>query len=195
MEGRGGDVTADSIPTYYGGIVYRSKTEAKTARFLDELEIKFEYEEQGYRSSETNYLPDFKARGALGLLYLEVKGRLEDDPVGVRRWRLFAAKRPQPSRAALLIGSPRLEIATIVIGGDEEAEEPVQGPWETDDFTWRPCPSGLHFDLAYPGKFRSKFAEDGCEQLHGGDGMDRLADAVTAAHAEKYRWPPRGTAA
>lgn len=188
-------MTADSIPTYYGGIVYRSKTEAKTARFLDELEIKFEYEEQGYRSSETNYLPDFKVRAALGLLYLEVKGRLEDDAYGVHRWRLFAAKRPQPSRAALLIGSPQLKIATIVIGGDEAAERPSDGPWEADEFTWRPCPSGLHFDIVWPGKFESKWAEDGCEQLIGGNGMARLAGAVTAAHAEQYRWPPRGTAA
>jgi hypothetical protein len=187
-------MAADSIPTLYEGIVYRSKTEAKHARFLDYLAIPREYEEQGYRSSGTNYLPDFKVRGALGLIFIEIKGKLEDDPEGVARWRKFAAARPQPSRAALLIGAPSLTLQTIVIGGDEAADDPVLGPWEADDLTWRPCPAGKHFDLAYPGHFKSKFAEDGCEQKFGGLGLEEIHDAVTAAHAEQYRMAfPAGT--
>jgi len=175
-----------AIPTPYGGIVFRSRLEARWALFLDHLHVKWEYETQGFATGGTAYLPDFVVFAALGTLWTEIKPAYDNDPDGVARWRKFADQRPQPSRAALLIGVPAPENETRVIGGDINADDPVKGPWEDDLQTWRPCPAGVHFDLAYPGRFRSKYAEDGCPQRHGGLGDEAIADAVTAARSERF---------
>lgn len=51
------------IETHYQGILFRSRTEARWAVFFDHLEIKWEYEKEGYEISvdgkATWYLPDF----------------------------------------------------------------------------------------------------------------------------------------
>jgi len=48
-----------SIPTKYNGITYRSRMEAKWAVFYDTLDIKYEYEAEGFDLSGKWYLPDF----------------------------------------------------------------------------------------------------------------------------------------
>ena len=185
-----------SLPTWHNGIKYRSRTEARWAVFFEHLDIKFAYEAQGFVSGGTAYLPDFMTFPALGTLWAEIKPSYDNDPDGVERWRKFAAERPQPSRTVLLIGAPSHAMEAVVIGGDENAKDPVRGPWEADDFAWRPCPAGIHFDLAYPGKFRSKFAEDGCEPDAGGQGEERIAAAISAAMSARFSNPRgKGTAA
>lgn len=51
------------IPTFFGGIYYRSRTEARWAVFLSMLEIPFNYEDSGFAiktdAEEFWYLPDF----------------------------------------------------------------------------------------------------------------------------------------
>lgn len=71
------------LPTLYNGITYRSRTEARWARFFDAAGIRFEYEKEGYSLSSGNYLPDFSLslyphdnlfyRGTGGV-FAEVKG-------------------------------------------------------------------------------------------------------------------------
>jgi hypothetical protein len=85
-----------------------------------------------------------------------------------------------------------------VIGGDDEQDDPLKGGWESDVFEWRPCPSGKHFDLAWPGQFGAKFAEDGCPDDFGGNGEERIADACFKALNYRFdnsQEPPTGTAA
>lgn len=48
-----------AIPTNYNGIIFRSRLEAKWAFFMDKLGIKYQYELEGYRFNNKNYLPDF----------------------------------------------------------------------------------------------------------------------------------------
>lgn len=184
-----------SMPGPYGGVPFRSHTEATWAVFFDQLGIKWQYEPQGFATDGEPYLPDFMAWPALGPLWVEVKGDWESDPAGVAKFRRFAAQRPQPSRTVLLSGKPELERAYLVIGGDDEQDDPLKGGWEDDTPEWRPCLSGHHFDLAYPGLFRAKFAEDGCADDFGGSGEDRLRKAVEAARSYRFGKPPTGTAA
>lgn len=47
------------IKTWYNGIEYRSRTEARWAAFFDLCGIKHFYEPEGYPSSKRGYLPDF----------------------------------------------------------------------------------------------------------------------------------------
>lgn len=47
------------IETRYKGHRFRSRLEARWAVFFDALELKWEYEPQGYVVAGTPYLPDF----------------------------------------------------------------------------------------------------------------------------------------
>lgn len=183
------------MPGWYKGTRFRSHLEARYAIFFDELQIKWEYEPQGFAVDGTAYLPDFVAFPALGMLWIEIKPEWDTDPAGVERWRKFVAHRPQPSRAALLIGKPSADGMHTVIGGDE-GEDPLKGPWEDDRMQWRPCPAGYHFDLAYPGKYRTKFADDGCPDHFGGPGEDLIEAAVKTALGYRFgKFGSGGTAA
>jgi len=48
-----------AIPTKYNGIHFKSKMEAKWAEWLDEKNIIWSYEPEGYNINGTWYLPDF----------------------------------------------------------------------------------------------------------------------------------------
>ena len=71
------DLAIPAIPTLYAGVLFRSRTEARWAKFWDELDIKWDYEPQGFVTAAGEpYLPDFAAFPALGLLWVEIKGEL-----------------------------------------------------------------------------------------------------------------------
>ena len=61
-----------AIPTEYKGISFRSKLEASYAKTLDELEIRWVYEHNGYDIGGVRYLPDFWLPEIR--TFLEVKG-------------------------------------------------------------------------------------------------------------------------
>jgi hypothetical protein len=65
-----------SSPTLYNGTRYRSKLEAKWARFFDTHGMRFEYELEGYNFGNTPYLPDFYFPD-LGT-FVEVKGVMQE---------------------------------------------------------------------------------------------------------------------
>ncbi len=176
-----------AIPTLFGGVLHRSRTEAKWAKFMTDLRIPFSYEVEGWDTGGEWYLPDFVIFGALGMLWTEIKPTYDADPKGVAKWRRFAAQRPQPSRAALIIGEPG-KYKALVIGGDQEAAKPVQGPWEDDTLEWRPCPAGYHFDLTWPGKFGGKLAEDACEPC-ASKVEERMEQAARDARSHRFGRP------
>lgn len=62
----------DPIPTFYNGINYRSRLEARWATFLTAMGIKFHYEYNAYSLPTANYLPDFYIPG-VNPLYVEIK--------------------------------------------------------------------------------------------------------------------------
>jgi hypothetical protein len=184
------------MPVLYAGTLFRSHLEARWAIFLNHLDLKWEYEPQGFKTRGVPYLPDFAVFAPLGLLWAEIKPAWESDPEGVGKWRLFTTERPRPSRAALLTGKPAVRSVHLVIGGDEESDSPLRGPWEDDRQEWRPCPAGYHFDLAYPGTNRVRFAEDGCPDDFGRGGDARIENAVRVALSARFgKFAPDGTAA
>jgi hypothetical protein len=183
------DLSIPAKETTYAGRKFRSRTEARWAMFWDQLGIDWDWEPQGFTTADGRpYLPDFVVFPALGRLWVEVKGSWESDPDGIAKFRTFAAERPQPSgsRAALLVGNPTLDGKFLVVGGDDDQDDPAKGGWEDDTQQWRPCGSGYHFDLTYPGLFRAKFAEDGCADDFGGPGEERLRKAVEAALSARF---------
>jgi hypothetical protein len=180
-------VARTGLPGSYAGTLFRSHLEARWAIFFDHLDLKWEYEPQGFDlGGGVAYLPDFAVFAAGGTLWAEVKPEWDADPEGVEKWRRFAAARPQPSRAVLLLGKPSPDGEHVVIGGADTADDPVKGPWEDDCQMWRPCTAGYHFDLAYPGKSRTACVEDGCPQHAGADGPERIEAAVAAALGYRF---------
>lgn len=180
-----------SLPTWYAGREFRSRTEAKWAKFFDELGLTWDYEAQGFDVDGSWYLPDFIVFAATGTLWAEVKPNWDADPDGIAKFRKFVPWRPQPSRAVLLTGPPAIDAPYLVIGGDDSSDDPGAGTWEDDTQQWRPCLAGYHFDLTYPGTFKARYAEDGCLPVPGNPGEERVTRAVLRALACKFdRKPP-----
>lgn len=48
-----------AIETFYNGVTYRSRLEAKWAIYFDHLGIKYHYEPEGFTNGVDKYLPDF----------------------------------------------------------------------------------------------------------------------------------------
>lgn len=48
-----------ALPTEYAGFTFRSRTEARWAVFFDAMDVKWEYERQGFDLDGVHYLPDF----------------------------------------------------------------------------------------------------------------------------------------
>lgn len=70
-------MTAQAIETQYKGYRFRSRLEARWAVFFDALNIKWEYEKEGYKFDDgTQYLPDFWLTDLE--YFVEVKGYMTD---------------------------------------------------------------------------------------------------------------------
>jgi hypothetical protein len=182
-------LTRSGLPGSYAGTLFRSHLEARWAIFFDRLDLKWEYEPQGFDLGGTLYLPDFAVYAACGTLWCEVKPEWDADPAGIEKWRRFAAMRPQPSRAVLLIGKPTAHGEHVVIGGLDPADtdDPLKGPWEDGDSDWRPCTAGYHFDIGCAGgDMRYSLVEDGCPQYRGADGPERIDAAIEAALSYRF---------
>lgn len=64
-----------AIQTWYNGVLFRSRTEAKWAKLFDILNIKWDYEIEGFVMNDgTWYLPDFFLPSFEDGMYVEVKG-------------------------------------------------------------------------------------------------------------------------
>lgn len=63
-----------AIPAKYDGIQYRSRTEARWARFFDMISVPFDYEREGYSTSSGWYVPDFWLPRSQ--CWIEIKGVL-----------------------------------------------------------------------------------------------------------------------
>jgi hypothetical protein len=76
-----------AIPTDFAGIRYRSRTEAKWARFFMGEGIPFRYEAEGFQTKAGWYVPDFQFSSAKYLTFFEVK---PTQPTA-REYRVLAA--------------------------------------------------------------------------------------------------------
>lgn len=64
-----------AIETRYNGYRFRSRTEARWAVFFDALDVKYEYEKEGFHLPSGSYLPDFWIKEYAGK-WVEIKGDL-----------------------------------------------------------------------------------------------------------------------
>ncbi len=90
-----------AIETQYKGYRFRSRLEARWAVFFDALNIKWQYEQEGYNLNGIMYLPDFYLNDAM--CYAEVKpyGLSDDEIVKINSLALESGK-----KVILLVGVP-----------------------------------------------------------------------------------------
>ena len=123
-----------AIETFYRGIRFRSRLEARWAKLFSELGIDWMYETEGYNISlqdgtHIRYLPDFILRGGSircpDPLYVEVKGNMKaEDAIKIRA---FSEHRP-----IYIVGAIPEDIEDIVNGIDTDYRIPYYN-FETVD--------------------------------------------------------------
>ena len=120
------EVVANVLPTRYGGILYRSRTEARWAVFFDHLGINALYEPEGYDlGNGIWYLPDFLLPDLD--LFVEVKGEAPE-PHEIEKARRLAE------------GTGKL---VLIVVGPPAALRGILFPEPADDLT--PPPFNVSF--------------------------------------------------
>lgn len=89
-----------AIETAYNGYKFRSRLEAKWAKFFDEMGIDYQYESEGYVIDEVRYLPDFY------ILPWEIVIEIKP-PNGDFRKALMLARDEFTCRVFVVSGEPR----------------------------------------------------------------------------------------
>lgn len=107
-----------SMPTYYRGITFRSRLEARWAIIFDEIGIAWEYEPEAFKldlfENEFHYLPDFYLPETD--CFVEVKGHLTDKEF-VRLMKISAAiTAPCGGRPHEYGGKPFIVVGNLGIG-------------------------------------------------------------------------------
>lgn len=98
-----GEASIKPIETVYNGYRFRSRLEARWAVFFDALNIKYEYEPEGYEMEDgTKYLPDFYLPQLR--YYAEVKGY--SDHLAGDLWKLSKFCVEKETRAIILSNIP-----------------------------------------------------------------------------------------
>lgn len=161
-----------ALPSYYRGNVFRSRTEARWAVFLDEMGIRWEYEPEGFQLPDgVWYLPDFWAPD-MGI-WVEVKP--DDGPT--------PAERSKAEQLVIASGKPLLLLA----GAPWPKPYELLMPDEMDDGTQLVHRLSVGFIEKYTGSKESK-PHDGRPRMYFDPAQYELDACEVTVHAmEKAR--------
>lgn len=131
----GAEISMKAIPTEYGGVTFRSRLEARWAMFLDESNIPWKYEWEGYDLDGYKYLPDF---------YLPKRDAFLEIKPGSGEWLKQA-----------MLALHTMKPVIVAEGGVVDRAVVQFYPWTRDGDTgltraeWRahPCRACQHFTL------------------------------------------------
>jgi hypothetical protein len=169
-----------ALPATYGGVLFRSRTEARWAVFLDALGVRWEYEREGYALPCGNYLPDFWLED-LGV-FLEIKGRA---PLLAESDKCLALANATGRRVMLAWGAPGAWLSWPVIG-DNDSPHMIGPGGDWDNVQWMcACRRCGAVGFRYEGR-SSRLC--GCFKDDGVEGADdaRIARAAMAARAARF---------
>ena len=62
-----------ALPSFYAGVKFRSRLEARWARYFDIIGLEWQYEPEGYELPSGNYCPDFLCKDGVYEFFVEVK--------------------------------------------------------------------------------------------------------------------------
>lgn len=112
-------VVTTVLQTFYKGIRYRSRTEARWAVFFDHMELPVSYEPEGFDLDGEWYLPDFYVHD--WDLYIEVKGFA---PTEKERRKAQALATGTGKRVLVVVGDPRCRRGEL-FSPDGPSEDPA----------------------------------------------------------------------
>lgn len=153
------------IETRYKGYRFRSRLEARWAVFFDALGVPWEYEAEGYQTTEGGYLPDFRLFGST---FAEVKPAAHLD--GALK-KLFAFVIETGHNLIVLSDPPDMEWYPIL---EKDGPSNVSVDWI--DFSMSSYKERLW--RAYCGEQRPPY-----EDL---DKSDAFLDAIDAARSARF---------
>lgn len=134
------------LPTNYGGFTFRSRTEARWAVFFDELDIKWDYEREGFEVDGRRYLPDFWLPDLER--WLEVKGVAPtEDEHHKAQWLAEATS----FEVLLAYGEPRCPDGSYDRHDDSMWHYDLDGIWDSA-WWWAECPDCGFVDATFNGR-------------------------------------------
>lgn len=186
------------LPTVYNGIKYRSRTEARWARFFVAAGIRFTYEPETFSLKCGKYLPDFviDAFGGRQKIYAEVKGGLFSEKERERCKQLCESTK---CSVIMLDGPPDFKCYGVFEWTTKRDCKDLDNCYHKDPFSAHSsCPCG-EIDLVYETlailctsqcKYFPFFYCPGFEDKYGyfnpSDWYDDHADAITQAQNERF---------
>lgn len=149
-----------AIPTWYGGVKFRSRLEARWAVFFTRIgHDDWVWEDQRYSAEPKTYLPDFYLPRLR--LFVEIKPTMADLYAGpefldaFNLWQDFANKILDDGthrRVAMFVGHiPNPDTVGVrgpVTAGGAWLSSPTIVTADEHDYAWCACPTGTHFDIA-----------------------------------------------
>ena len=104
------------LPSWYRGVQFRSRMEARWAAYFDLLNLNWIYEPEGYELPSGNYCPDFQINDML----LEVKPNKEAANYVLPKLMDLASMLTESNRANIycLIGNPSSESNQLMVDAD-----------------------------------------------------------------------------
>lgn len=114
-----------SLPSWYRGVEFRSRMEARWAAYFDTLNLDWIYEPEGYSLKCGNYCPDFQ----VGNLLVEVKPTIEAAYNVFDKLMELTGLLPYKCGVYCVIGNPCSLGSQYTIGTDEV--------WRGCAFNWR----------------------------------------------------------
>ena len=173
----------NAIPTVYRGVTYRSRIEARWARWFHELGIPVEYEREGYRRGNVAYLPDFWLPEQD--FWVEIKG---DTPTSEERHKADVLC-IETGKAVFILYGGIPHVPNDPGGCELHLRNSVDRLAVTDTgWKWTECPLCHHITMAYEGRLDRTGHVGECEGPDGGHGHDspRLMDAYAKARGAKF---------
>lgn len=116
-----------AIDTHYNGYKFRSRLEARWAVFFDQMDVRYQYEPEGFDLGGTRYLPDFRLTDGLLLygeeearqnVWIEIKPTLE--VADEERDKVAAFARGTGYQILLIGGDPGPDVDMRLVYGDDE---------------------------------------------------------------------------
>lgn len=180
-----------AIETAYNGYKFRSRLEARWARFYDELGIRYSYEHEGYDLGPHGwYLPDFWLPDQQ--VWIEIKGPKPTWDEGVKANALAVGTRHPVYIFWGNIQTPSWDSkndgAYLYLAPDfvkKDSLESVNGKHFDHYQWWCECPKCGKLDIAFQGR-----AHRICRCFHGDKGYnhdsERLKNAYNIARSERF---------
>lgn len=132
------DGTILAKPTWYAGIEFRSRLEARWASWFDDRDILWEYEPKSFDiNTRYRYTPDFFLRsvGAQGT-YVEIKGSTPTAIELDRLWRLWNLRASEGPDCALIIGFRPDDVFRVYSYGVDWSSPGFEQAHETNYAHW-----------------------------------------------------------